>query len=202
METMLTPAAQEVIERLYADDHRQRAAGLPPSQRTRNIEYQSGRYLNLHLRMVRPRLSLEIGSSNGLSTIWLAAAAATFQGYVVGTEIIPERAAQANDNLATAKLADWATVRAGAAAETLTDLAPESIDFVFIDAEKDDYSRHLERVLPLLAPGATVIADNVTSHDCTAYQAYVRSLPGAESITIPLDRGLELTCFPAAAVLR
>jgi predicted O-methyltransferase YrrM len=202
METMLTAAAQEVMDRLYADDKRQRAAGLPSSERTRNIDYQSGRYLNLHLRMTRPRLSLEIGSSNGLSTIWLAAAAATFQGYIVGTEILTERAAQANDNLAAAKLADWATVRAGAAAESLADLTPESVNFVFIDAEKEDYSRHLECVLPLLAAGATIIADNVISHDCTAYQAYVRRLPGAESITLPLERGLELTCFPAAPVLR
>lgn len=202
METMLTSAAGQVLERLYADDKRQREAGLPSSQRTRNIEYQSGRFLNLHLRMTRPRLSLEIGSSNGVSTIWLAAAAATFQGYVVGTEILPQRAAEANDNLAAAKLADWATVRAGAAAESLADIAPQSVGFVFIDAEKNDYSRHLERVLPLLAPGATVIADNVISHDCAAYQAYIRSLPGAESITLPLDRGLELTCFPVSPVLR
>lgn len=202
MGTMLTPAARGVIDRLYAEDKRQREAGLPSSRRTRNVAFDTGRYLHLHLRMTKPRLSLEIGSSNGVSTIWLASAAAMFQGYVVGTEILSDRTAEANSNLAAAQLADWAKVRAGAAVESLEEIAPLSVGFVFIDAEKDDYAHHLERVLPLLAPDATVIADNVISHDCTVYQAYVGNLPGVESITIPLDRGLELSCFPAAQVLR
>jgi len=93
-------------------------------------------------------------------------------------------------------------VRAGKAPDSLADIAPKSVGFVFIDAEKDDYAHHLERVLPLLAPGATVIADNVISHDCAAFQSFVRSLPGVASITIPLDRRLELTSFPAAPALR
>lgn len=199
---MLTPAAQRVIDRLYADDKRQRDAALPGEQRTRNIAPESGHFLRLHLLMTAPRLSLEVGSSNGLSTIWLASAAATYQGYVIGTEILPDRAAAANANLEAAGLADWATVRAGAAAERLESIAPQSVNFVFIDAEKDDYAQHLARVLPLLAPGAIVIADNVISHDCTAYQAYVRGLPGVESLTLPLERGLELSRFPATPVLR
>ena len=199
---MLTPAAQRVLDRLYADDKRQRDAGLPVEQRTRNVAPETGHYLHLHLLMTRPTLALEIGSSNGLSTIWLASAAATYHGFVIGTEIRPERAAQANANLAEAELADSATVRPGPAADGVAEIAPQSINFVFIDAEKDDYARHLERVLPLLAPGATVIADNVISHDCAHYQDYVRSLPGVDSITLPLERGLELSCFPAAPILR
>lgn len=199
---MLTPAARRVVDRLYADDQRQREAGLPSSQRTRNVTPETGRYVHLHLRMTTPWLSLEIGSSNAVSTIWLASAAAMYQGYVIGTEILAERAAEANANLAEAQLSDWGTVRVGAAAASVAEIAPQSVGFVFIDAEKDDYVGHLQRVLPLLAPGATVIADNVISHDCSAYQSFVRSLPGVESITLPLDRGLELSCFPAAPVLR
>ena len=181
-----------VLERLYAEDAAQRAAGLPSSQRTRNVERETGRWLALLVRATNARDLLEIGSSNGVSTIWLAAAARQNGGRVTGTEILPERAAEANRNLAEAGLDAVARVMAGEARATVASL-PGPFDLVFIDAEKDDYVDHLEAVIGRVRPGGLILADNVISHDLSAYQAMLRSRSDVETVTIPIDRGVEFT---------
>ena len=138
---MIDERVDAVLDRLYAEDAAQRAAGLPSSQRTRNVDRETGRWLALLVRATNAREVLEIGSSNGVSTIWLAAAARQNGGQVTGTEILPERAAEANRNLAEAGLDAVARVVAGDARETVATL-PGPFDLVFIDAEKDDYVDH------------------------------------------------------------
>jgi caffeoyl-CoA O-methyltransferase len=181
-----------VLTRLYADDAAQRAAGLPSSQRTRNVERTTGHWLALLVRATNAREVLEIGSSNGVSTIWLAAAARQNGGRVTGTEILPDRAAEANRNLAEAGLDAVARVVAGDARSTVASL-PGPFDLVFIDAEKDDYVDHFEAVVGRVRPGGLILADNVVSHDLSAYQAMLRSRGDVESVTIPIDRGVEFT---------
>jgi caffeoyl-CoA O-methyltransferase len=181
-----------VLEQLYAEDAAQRAASLPSSQRTRNVERETGHWLALIVRSMNAPQVLEIGSSNGVSTIWLAAAARQNGGRVTGTEILPERAVEANRNLAAAGLDAVARVVAGDARTTVASL-PGSFDLVFIDAEKDDYVDHLETVLDRVRIGGLILADNVISHDVSAYQAAVRARGDLETVTIPLNRGVEFT---------
>ena len=135
---MIDERVAAVLERLYAEDAAQRAAGLHSSQRTRNVERNTGRWLALLAQATNAREVLEIGSSNGVSTIWLALAARQNGGRVTGTEILPERAAEANQNLAAAGLDAVARVVAGDARTTVAGL-PGPFDLVFIDAEKEDY---------------------------------------------------------------
>jgi len=189
---MLDAQATAVLDRLYAEDAAQRAAGLPRSQRTRNVDRESGEWLNLLIRATSAKNILEIGSSNAVSTIMLADAARANGGRVTGTEILPERAADANRNLAEAGLADVATVLTGSALETTADLAGP-FDLVFIDAEKDDYSAHLLAIIDRVRPGGLILADNVISHDISAYQKLVREREDLETVTIPLNRGIEFT---------
>ena len=181
-----------ILERLYAEDAAQRAAGLPSSQRTRNVERETGQWLALLVRATNAREVLEIGSSNGVSTIWLAAAARDNGGRVTGTEILPVRAADANNNLAAAGLDAVARVVVGDARTTVATLSGR-FDFVFIDAEKDDYVDHLEAVIDHVRPGGLILADNVISHDVSAYQAAVRARGDLETVTIPINRGVEFT---------
>jgi predicted O-methyltransferase YrrM len=181
-----------VLEQLYAEDAAQRAAGLPSSQRTRNVERETGHWLALIVRTMNAPQVLEIGSSNGVSTIWLAAAARQNGGRVTGTEILPDRAMEANGNLAAAGLDAVARVVAGDARTTVTGL-PGSFDVVFIDAEKDDYVDHLEAVVDRVRIGGLILADNVISHDVSAYQAAVRARGDLETVTIPINRGVEFT---------
>jgi len=189
---MIDERVAVVLERLYVEDAAQRAAGLPSSQRTRNVERETGRWLALLVRTMNAPQVLEIGSSNGVSTTWLAAAARQNGGRVTGTEILPERAAEANRNLTTAGLDAVARVVAGDANTTVATL-PGPFDLVFIDAEKDDYVDHLEAVVDRVRIGGLILADNVISHDVSAYQAVVRARSDLESVTIPIDRGVEFT---------
>jgi caffeoyl-CoA O-methyltransferase len=188
----ISDQAERVLESLYAADRGQREAGLPSSQRTRNVDRESGRFLHLLALALPAKTVFEIGSSNGASTIWFASALDGTGGLVTGTEILPERAAEANANIAEAGLAAFGTVIAGDARETIGQLDRE-IDLVFIDAEKDDYSSHFLTVIDHVRPGGVIVADNVISHDCSAYQALLRERTDVETITLPLERGLEFT---------
>jgi predicted O-methyltransferase YrrM len=186
-------SAAAVLDRLYREDDEQRRAGLPSSSRTRNVSVETGRFLSLTARAMSAKTVLEIGSSNGVSTIWLALAMSATGGHVIGTEILPERVKEANANLAEAGLAEFGRVVLGDARETVASLT-DPLDLVFIDAEKDDYVEHFEAAFPLLRSGGLVLADNVTSHDLGRYQAMLRARDDVETVTLPLERGIEFTC--------
>jgi predicted O-methyltransferase YrrM len=189
---MIDPLVTAVLDRLYEEDAAQRAANLPSSQRTRNVDRETGRWLNLLVRATGARSLLEIGSSNGVSTLWLAAAVVETGGKITGTELIAERAAEANANLAAAGLDAVARVLVGDAAESIAE-AGAPFDFVFIDAEKDDYVGHFLAVIDLILPGGLILADNVISHDLSAYQTLLRARDDVETITMPIGRGIEFT---------
>ena len=118
--------AAAVIAELRARDTEQRRQGLPSDRRTRNLDEETARYLYLLVRATRPRHIVEIGSSNGLSTIWLALAARDHGGRVTGTELLAERAEEANRNLRAAGLDEVAEVVPGDARETIGRLAGPS----------------------------------------------------------------------------
>jgi predicted O-methyltransferase YrrM len=84
-----------------------------------------------------------------------------------------------------------AVVLEGDAAELVRQY--ERIDFLFLDAEKDDYGRLFLAAFDRVVPCGLIVADNVVSHDCRAYQEFVRSRSDVLTITIPFERGLEWT---------
>jgi predicted O-methyltransferase YrrM len=183
-----------VLERLEREDAAERELGLPAAVRARQVVPTTGRFL---FSLVAPHPGcevLEIGGSRGYSAIWLASAARLLGGRVVSLEHDPAKAEAWRTNVAEAGLEEWAELVPGDAFETLASLE-EPFDLVFIDAEKEDYDSIFERVRPQLEPGALVVADNVLSHadDLAAYSRARQSDPSLLSVTVPLDRGLELT---------
>lgn len=190
----LTPAERRIISRLQDEDQAQRDAGLPSEERTRNVAASTGAYLWQMVMSHRPTSILEIGSSNGLSTIWLASAARHCGSSLLGTELIPERADANNANLAEAHLDGVAVVATGDQ-RSLDAVQSQEWDFVFLDAEKDDYLSHLQVIEPHLRTGAVILTDNVISHDCHVLQDYLRSSPRYSTFTVPLDRGIEYAIF-------
>lgn len=97
-------------------------------------------------------------------------------------------------NIAEAGLEEWVDLFEGDAADTIPGI-DDVFDVVFLDAEKDDYEGLFQAARKKLEPGALVIADNVISHAETlgAYVQARQSDPTLESVTVPLDRGLELS---------
>lgn len=182
----------QVLDRLYAEDAAQRAAGLSSAQRTRNVDRETGHWLSMLVRATRARAILEIGSSNAVSTIWLAAAAREHGGRVTGTEILPDRAAAANRNLAETGLSAVAQILTGDARQTVAGLSGP-FDLVFIDAEKDDYLAHFLQIIDRVPASGLILADNVISHDISAYQHALRERTDVETTTLPIGRGIEFT---------
>lgn len=184
--------AAATLAAMRAADIEERRRGLPSVERARNVDEETARYLSLMVRAARPAQILEVGSSNGLSTIWLALAAREYGGRVVGTEILPARAAEATANLARAGLTAVARVLPGDARETVAAL-DGPFAFVFLDAQSDDYSAHFATFFPKVSSGGLIVTDNVVSHDCTAFQAMLRARADVITVTVPLERGLEVT---------
>ncbi len=195
---MLDDRVRAVLERLEAEDADERARGLPSSQRSRQVARTTGQFL---FALVAPQTDcevLEIGGSRGYSTIWLAAGVRHLGGRVLSLENDPEKTEAWRRNVADAGLELTAELIDGDAFETLRRI-DDVFDIVFIDAEKEDYEALFELTRTKVEPGALVIADNVLSHEETlgAYSRARQSDPTLESVTVPLDRGLELS-----AVLR
>jgi predicted O-methyltransferase YrrM len=195
---MLDDRILAVLARLEEQDADERARGLPASERSRQVAPTTGRFL---FSLVAPQTDcevLEIGGSRGYSTIWLAAGVRHLGGRVLSFESDPRRIEQWRRNIADAGLEDWADLVEGDAFETLA-VVDDVFDVVFIDAEKEDYEALFELARSKVEPGAVVVADNVLSHPdpLALYSAARQADPSLVSVTVPLDRGLELS-----AVLR
>jgi predicted O-methyltransferase YrrM len=191
---VLDHRVRAVLARLEEEDARERAAGLPPSERSRAVERTTGQFL---FALVAPQTDcevLEIGGSRGYSTIWLAAGVRHLAGRVLSLEHDPQKVQAWRRNVAEAGLDGTADLIEGDALETLPEI-DDVFDLVFLDAEKDDYEKFFELARMKLEPGALVVADNVLSHEETlaAYSRARQADPSLLSVTLPLDRGLELS---------
>ena len=191
---MLDGRVLTVLARLEDEDRAERDAGLPARSRSRQVEPTTGRFLFALAAAQAGVEVLEIGGSRGYSSIWLAAGARVLGGRVISLEDDADKCAAWRANVAEAGLEDSAELVEGDAFATLS-ATQDVFDLVFLDAEKDDYEALFGLVRPLLEPGAIVVADNVLSHadPLAAYSASRQSDPSLSSITVPLDRGLELT---------
>ena len=191
---MLDDRVRRALARLEQEDADERARGLPPEQRARAIAPTTGRFL---FALVAPQTGcevLEVGASRGYSSIWLAAGARLLGGRVLSLEWDPSRCEAWRRNVAEAGLDEWAELVEGDAHETLAGIE-DVFDVVFLDAEKQDYEALFALARPKLEPGAVVVADNVRSHEDTlgAYSRARQADATLESVTVPLDRGLEVS---------
>lgn len=152
-------------------------------------------------RAADARRVVEVGTSFGVSTIYLAAAvsdnirASGGSGQVIGTEIDPVKAAHARENLTESGLDGFVELREGDARETLKD-AGGAIDFLLIDSWIPLARPILELVAPRLRPGALVACDNVGQfrREYREYLDYVRDpANGFCSVLLPQNGGLELS---------
>jgi predicted O-methyltransferase YrrM len=183
-----------VLARLEEEDAREREQNVPREQRARQIARTTGQFL---FAFVAPQADcevLEIGGSRGYSSVWLGAGVRHLGGRVLSLEHDPAKVDAWRRNIADAGLEQWAELIPGDAFETLPAI-DDVFDVVFLDAEKEQYEELFRIARGKLEPGAVVIADNVLSHQETlgAYSRARQADPTLESVTLPLDRGLELS---------
>jgi predicted O-methyltransferase YrrM len=164
------------------------------SRRMLNVTPETGQCLALLVRATRAVRILEIGTSNGYSTIWLAWAADDIGGHVTTIERSQDKAALARRNLGRAGLTDRVTVREGPALQVLSELEGP-YDLIFLDADRPNYLAYLDRMLPRLRPGGLLVTDNVVSH-AEEVGEFLRALerdPGLDTVIVPIGNGQALT---------
>jgi len=191
---MLDERVRAVLARLEEQDRREREEGVPREQRARQVARMTGQFL---FALVAPQADcevLEIGASRGYSTIWLAAGVRYFGGRVLSLEHDPAKIDAWRHNIEEAGLEQWAELLPGDAFETLPGI-DDVFDVVFLDAEKEQYEQLFQLARKKLEPAALVVADNVLSHadPLAAYSQARQADPTLESVTLPLDRGLEVS---------
>lgn len=234
----LDARAREVVERLHAQNRHQFLRSIWPltremvkakfgtgnwdSTRTDSgkemladkmvaLDPEKAALCHLLCRSIRARTVVEIGTSFGVSTIYLAAAVrdvgigtgndAGEDGLVIGTEHEPGKVEIAEKNLADAGVEDHAEILAGDLLETLPPrlaaLADRDrpVDFVLMDIWIPMALPALELLIPQLRPGALVVCDNLVSaaSDYAGYLDRVRNSGVFVSVTVPGQGGTEIS---------
>lgn len=158
-----------------------------------NLEPETARLLNILARSARAQRVLEIGTSNGYSTIWLASAVAETGGKVTSIESSSEKQSMARENLARAGLSKYVELKLGDATATVRELAGP-FDFVFFDADRISAPEQLELLVPKVSAAVLLLADNALSHpaEIAGYLAAVASLESFDHMILPVGKGLSL----------
>jgi len=186
---MLRTEERAEIDRLWARKLQQDAQRLPQPERHRNLEPSSAEFIHALAAGIEARRILEIGGSSGISTIALAAAGRLTGGRVISIEREPLRQADARQTITRLSLDKKVDFVLGDAAAVIP--VEADLDFAFIDCEKEDYIRFFDTLR--MRKGGIIVADNIISHSLFDYVAHVRERPGAESITLTIGQGMEVT---------
>jgi predicted O-methyltransferase YrrM len=133
-------------------------------ERLRNLEPEMAALLALLVRATGARRVLELGTSNGYSTVWLADAVAANSGNLTSVELDPARTTQAAQNLEQAGLRAVVDLRIQDAADTLRQSDDDEWDMIFLDAERPAYTDYWPDLVRVLRPRGVLAVDNVLSH--------------------------------------
>jgi predicted O-methyltransferase YrrM len=162
--------------------------------RWRNVEPETAELLALLVRAMGARRVLEIGTSNGYSTIWLGDAAEAVGGRVVSLDVLADRTAIAAETVAAAGLGDVVELRTQDARDALAAFDDSSWDFVFLDAERPAYAGYWPALVRVLATPGLLAVDNVVSHaaEVADLRALVQADARVTSSLVPIGAGVLL----------
>ncbi len=189
----IRPSIKKRMEYLEQIDARDREDGTPHLQRLRQIPPETGAFLALLASGVPAGQILEIGTSAGYSTLWLAIACEASGRKLTTFEILPEKAALARETFRAAQVQETVQLVEGDAREHLSDYA--DIAFCFLDAEKEIYAGCYEAVVPNLVKGGVLVADNAINHREILRPMLDRALADErlDALIVPIGKG-ELVC--------
>ncbi len=161
-----------------------------------NVDNGSANFLSILIKINNSKNALEIGTSNGYSTIWLANALKTTGGKLTTIEFWDNRLNVAIENFKKAGVENIIESRLGQAVMILEEMAysknPPLFDFVFIDANKSEYIKYFKLIHPMLKKGGIIAADNILSHykKVEPYVIEITNHKEYQSQLIPMDTGI------------
>lgn len=182
---------EELLAELEAFGRSNDAATADRARKMLNITRDTGEFLGVLLRAMNARRVLEIGTSNGYSTLWLASAAREIDGHIVTVEHSAQKIAMANANFARAGLANWITILHDAAERVLEHSAEAAFDVIFLDSDRAAYVSYWPLLKKALRPGGLLVADNAISHagEMAAFMALLRADPDYATSLVPVGNG-------------
>ncbi len=181
-------ALKSELERLGAAND---GATAERSRRMLNITRDTGEFLSVLVRATLARRVLEIGTSNGYSTLWLAEAARAIGGAVITVEFSEYKAGLASANFARSGLAPYITLVRDDAARLLQRSDRGAFDFIFLDSERSEYPGWWQELRRVLRPGGLLVVDNATSHvaQLAPFVALVNADPLFATSLVPVGNG-------------
>jgi caffeoyl-CoA O-methyltransferase len=174
-------------------DARDREDGTTRMKRLRQIPAEVGRFVAVLAATAPDGRCIEIGTSAGYSTLWLALACRATGRKVTTFEILVDKVALATTTFAQAGVTDVVELVHGDALDHLTELS--EIGFCFLDAEKEIYDRCYDAVVPRLVRGGLIVADNAINHEATLRPMLDHALRDGrvDALIVPIAKG-ELVC--------
>jgi predicted O-methyltransferase YrrM len=169
--------------------------------RLRNVEPDTAQLLAVLVRATGARALLELGTSNGYSTLWLADAVRATGGRILSVDVDSQRSAQAGQNLDRAGLRDLVELRAQDAAVTLRESSGAEWDMIFLDAERPAYPGYWPDLVRVLRPGGLLAIDNALSHaeEIRDFRELIRTDKRVSEALVPTGAGALLVVREPAA---
>jgi predicted O-methyltransferase YrrM len=185
---------QTFLDELYAHGRAHDEQREDRLQRLRNVEPETAELLGVLVRAMSATRVLEVGTSNGYSTIWLADAAEAVGGTVISLEIEPDRTAQAASNLTEAGVKAFVDLRTQDAAEALASFADDAFDLIFLDAERPLYAGYWPDLIRILRANGLLVVDNTLSHakDLVEFSELVYASEQVTSTLVTVGAGVLL----------
>lgn len=181
------------MHKLEEIDCRDRADGTPRLQRLRQIPPETGKFIAMLAKFAPEGKWVEIGTSAGYSTLWIALACREVGQRVTTFEVLDEKVELARETFSAADVEDVVKLQPGDARDHLKNM--ERVSFCFLDAEKEVYADCYEAVVPKLVQGGILVADNAINHRETLQPMLDRALADSrvDAMIVPIGKG-ELVC--------
>ena len=156
-----------------------------------NITRDTGELLAVLVQTRGADAVLEIGTSNGYSTLWLAEAVRRLDGRVTTIELDEGKRVMAAANFQRAGLGPWITQLAGEAGALLAELPTEGYQLIFLDSDRQHYRAWWPQIRRLLAPRGLLVVDNAISHrdEMVEWMSEVQRDPAFQSTLVPVGKG-------------
>lgn len=187
----MSETLQELLTELEQFGQQNDAVVSERPRRMLNITRDTGEFLSVLVQATNAQRVLEIGTSNGYSTLWLAQAAERIGGHVTTVELAELKLEMAAKNFARSGLSKVITQHRGEAGTLLESLDDACFDLLFLDSKRSDYVQWWPNIQRVLRKGGLLVVDNATSHadEVADFIAQVSADPNFTTCTVPVGNG-------------
>ena len=200
----ITTVLDQYHKRMETEDALQKSLPMAEGMKRRDefllsVGVETAVFLNTLAKSAKAKVILEIGTSYGYSTVWLAEAARANGGIVMTLENDVQKADYARQQIEKAGLSDFVDFKIGDALATIAQIT-EGVDFVLLDIWKELYVPCFNLFFPKLNKKAWILADNMIfppNHhlEATAYRKHIHETNAFDTVLLPIGSGIELSFF-------